>query len=735
MKISPFQPHKPLRHLKRLFFSRPLTVKCKIRYSLWFLAALVAVVGLSTLLMQHRVTNALLILTEKTAPTVIALEKITVNAARMQAEALSHLVLATSRTQTNAVLSEQESDEYSEAKDNLTTWLATYNKHVQEEENRSERALAERLWQGIQSYVSACDALLNLDSNVGEVRLRSSWQALEDAEDAFVDVLNEALVDEIRAFDAARALAMAQAVRMKFVSIGAILLALTLALFVARHLNISIVERLTKLQDIVLAAEPEQAHDPSVTTLQALSRPRDEIGLLAWAFEQMLVRLSGVNHYLQHTASHDALTGIANRALFMKRLGELITRQAHSSQQGYAVLFMDLDRFKVINDSLGHTVGDALLIAVSRRLAQNLREGELIARLGGDEFTVLLPNLAAPTLPFVVAERLLAALAQPFDLEGHEIHVSSSIGIVLSEPTYRQSEDVLRDADLAMYQAKAEGPGRYRVFDRTMHKAALARLRLEADLRQALEKGEFEVHYQPIVALASRTIDGFEALARWRHPVHGLLSPGEFIPVAEETGLITEIDLWVLREASSRVVAWQQQFAYLPPLTLNVNFSSQQLKEPELVGSIKGVLLETRLSPHDLRLEVTESLLMSTSQTVCDNFEKLRKLGVQLHIDDFGTGYSSLAYLQRFDADTLKIDRSFVTKMSENEDSAELVRTIVNMAHNLGMQVVAEGVETETQYIQLKSLSCDYAQGYLFSKPLTVLDVEALLAHTGRLNA
>jgi diguanylate cyclase (GGDEF)-like protein len=506
-------------------------------------------------------------------------------------------------------------------------------------------------------------------------------------------------------------------------------------LLVARHLNISIVGRLTKLKDIALAVAPEQAHDPSVTNLQALSRPRDEIGLLAWAFEQMLVKLSGVNRYLQHTASHDALTGIANRALLLKRLGELIERQTHHPQQGYAVLFMDLDRFKVINDSLGHTVGDALLIAVSRRLAQNLREGELVARLGGDEFTVLLPNLVEPTLPFVVAERLLAALGQPFILEGHEIQVSSSIGVVVGEPTYRQSEDVLRDADLAMYQAKAEGPGRYRVFDRTMHEAAVARLHQEADLRQALEKGELEVHYQPIVALVSRAIDGFEALVRWRHPVHGLLLPNAFIPVAEETGLITEIDRWVLREASRRVVAWQQRFAYLPPLTLSVNLSSQQLQQPDLLGFIKDVLLETRLSPYDLRLELTESLLMGTSQTVCDNLEGLRKLGVQLHIDDFGTGYSSLSYLQRFDANTLKIDRSFVTKMSENEDGSELVRTIVNMAHNLGMQAVAEGVETEVQYMQLKSLFCDYAQGYLFSKPLTVLDAEALLAHTGRLNA
>ena len=261
------------------------------------------------------------------------------------------------------------------------------------------------------------------------------------------------------------------------------------------------------------------------------------------------------------------------------------------------VLFMDLDRFKVVNDSLGHTVGDALLIAVSRRLAQNLREGELVARLGGDEFTVLLPDLAESTMPFAVAERLLTALGQPFILEGHEIRVSSSIGIVVGEPTYLHSEDVLRDADLAMYQAKAEGLGRYRVFDRTMHKAVLARLHLETDLRQALEKGEFEVYYQPIVALASRTIDGFEALVRWRHPLYGLLLPGEFIPLAEETGLIAEIDLWVLRKASSQVAAWQQRFAYLPPLTISVNLSNQQLQQPELVSSYKDVLLETRLSP------------------------------------------------------------------------------------------------------------------------------------------
>jgi len=419
----------------------------------------------------------------------------------------------------------------------------------------------------------------------------------------------------------------------------------------------------------------------------------------------------------------------------MKRLGEVLERQAHSPEQGYAVLFMDLDRFKVVNDSLGHPVGDALLIAVSRRLAQNLREGELVARLGGDEFTVLLPDVAAPTLPSVVAERLLTALAQPFDLEGHEITVSSSIGVVLGDATYLQAEDVLRDADLAMYQAKAEGPGRYRVFDRTMHEAVVARLRLEVDLRQALDKRELEVHYQPIVALASRAIDGVEALVRWRHPKHGLLSPDEFIPLAEETGLIIEIDRWVLREASSQVVAWQRRFAYLPPLTLSVNLSSKQLEQPDLVSTVKDMLLETRLSPHDLRLELTESLLMSSSQTVCDNLEGLRKLGVQLHIDDFGTGYSSLSYLQRLSADTLKIDRSFVAKMNEDEDSAELVRTIVDLAHNLGMQAVAEGVETETQYAQLKSFSCDYAQGYLFAKPLTAGDAEALLAHTARFNA
>ena len=350
-----------------------------------------------------------------------------------------------------------------------------------------------------------------------------------------------------------------------------------------------------------------------------------------------------------------------------------------------------------------------------------------MARLGGDEFTVLLEDVADAAEAFEIAERVHRAFLVPVEAKGYTLHVTTSIGIVVGNLGYERTEDVLRDADIAMYRAKALGKARSKLFDVTMQVRAAALMALEADLRAAIKAEQFEVHYQPIVRTDGARLVGFEALVRWRHPQRGLVSPGDFIPLAEETGLVIDIDRWVLQHASRQVLLWQAEFGACPPLTLSLNLSSQQFARPDLASFVADVLAETGFPAANLKLEITEGLLMDTTPQVGTALEDLRRLGVQLHIDDFGTGYSSLSYLQRFSANTLKIDRSFTNKLLESFESGELVRTIVLMAHNLGMEVVAEGVETEEQRAHLAALNCEYAQGYLFSKPLNVSAAAELL--------
>jgi diguanylate cyclase (GGDEF)-like protein/PAS domain S-box-containing protein len=437
--------------------------------------------------------------------------------------------------------------------------------------------------------------------------------------------------------------------------------------------------------------------------------------------------LQRANEQLLHDAFHDALTGLPNRALFLDRLGQAIERSKRHVERRFAVLFLDFDRFKVINDSLGHTIGDALLTALGRRLKPCLRPADTLARLGGDEFTILLEDITCLDDATKVAERIGQALLHPFVLHDHEIHISASIGIV-GESGYAGPNEALRDADIAMYRAKSLGKARYEVFDRAMRERALALMTLESDLRLALGRGQLQVHYQPIVEACGQQLVGFEALVRWQHPKHGIISPAEFISLAEETGLIIEIDRWVLAEACRQVRFWQDEFPTCGPVTLSVNLSSQQFIRPDLAAYVKQTLQDTGFAAANLKLEITETLLMNSSASVNEVLEHLRELGVQLYIDDFGTGYSSLSYLQRFSTDTLKIDRSFISKMSESEESAELVRTIISMAHNLGMQVVAEGIETAEQLASLRELRCEYAQGYLFAKPLEPTQAAEFLA-------
>ena len=433
---------------------------------------------------------------------------------------------------------------------------------------------------------------------------------------------------------------------------------------------------------------------------------------------------------LQHDAFHDALTGLPNRALFKEHLRVAIGRVRRSSQYMYAVLFLDLDRFKNVNDSLGHSFGDHLLVAIAERLQNTVRLVDVVARLGGDEFAVLLDGIDDANDAVHVAGRIQKALQDPIEIgDRHEMFATTSIGIALSNSDYLEPEDVLRDADTAMYRAKARGRACHEVFDKFMHARAVALLQLENDLRRAVEREEFEVYYQPIVSLRDgEQISGFEALVRWHHPERGIVTPTDFISVAEDTGLIIHIGRWVLREACRQMRQWQQQFAAEYPLILSVNLSGKQFMQADLVEQIQEVLAETGFDPCNLQLEITESVVIENTEVVTSILVRLRELGIQLTMDDFGTGYSSLSYLHMFPIDVLKIDRSFISQTGGTVRS-EIVPTIIMLARNMGMKVVAEGVETDDQLAHLHELDCAYGQGYLFSHPVDARTAEGLLSN------
>jgi diguanylate cyclase (GGDEF)-like protein/PAS domain S-box-containing protein len=440
-----------------------------------------------------------------------------------------------------------------------------------------------------------------------------------------------------------------------------------------------------------------------------------------------ITRRKQVEEQLVHDAFHDSLTGLPNRALFMDRLERLLTRARRYPEYLFAVLWLDLDRFKIVNDSLGHLMGDQLLVEIARRLQTCVRAGDTVARIGGDEFTLLLDDIRGPSDAIRVADRIHATLTEPFVIGGREIHSTASIGLALGASAYETAEDVLRDADIAMYRAKALGQAQHVVFDAEMHARAVALLEIETDLRHAVARAELRLQYQPVVSLQTGAIAGFEALVRWHHPTRGLVPPGQFIPPAEDSGLIVPIGRWVLEEACRQMHAWRTRLPAASPVWISVNLSSRQLAQAGLLDQIRQTLQDIGLDGRYLKLEITESTLMENIDSATSVLAALRALGIQVSIDDFGTGYSSLSYLHRLPIDTLKVDRAFVTQIGAGQESAEIVRVVNTLAHTLGINVVAEGVETAEQVAFLQSLGCEYAQGYLFSRPVDSDQAAALL--------
>lgn len=447
---------------------------------------------------------------------------------------------------------------------------------------------------------------------------------------------------------------------------------------------------------------------------------------------------------LKKAALHDALTGLPNRLLFADRLNHTLARAKRDESFKFAVLFVDVDEFKLVNDGLGHEAGDALLLEIAARLNYATRTVDTVsrtdvceltganpvaARLGGDEFALLLDDVRADADAARVAQRIINEVSRPFEIHGHTIHTAVSIGLTTSSRKYEKADDMLRDADTAMYHAKREGRGRFVMFDQQMHAAAVARLTFESDLRAAIASDEFVPHYQPIVDIHTSRLVGFEALARWQHPQKGLISPADFIPIAEETGLIVPLGIKILETACQQLSEWQRSSPEFADLTMSVNVSRKQLVSADLVQHVQRILRETGIKPQSLKLEITESSVMADVKASLDVLKRIQSLGVQLHIDDFGTGYSSLSCLQNFPLNGLKIDRGFVNEITVKPDQAAILKAIVSLAHSLNLPLVSEGVETMEQSQLLQSMGCDYAQGYLFSKPM---DVKAATAFVSR---
>lgn len=442
--------------------------------------------------------------------------------------------------------------------------------------------------------------------------------------------------------------------------------------------------------------------------------------------EARTAALKATAKLISHNALHDPLTDLPNRRMLLEHLELSINKAKQLDSYRYAVLFLDLDNFKVINDSLGHLIGDKLLIKIVEKLKNYLPEVHLLTRFGGDEFVILLEYVDNLEEVIKISEGILANFQNPIKINENDLEmvVGASIGIVWDTADYSHASDLLRDADIAMYKAKLQGRNSYQIFDTQMHNQALRRLTLEADLRKALEQEQFVVYYQPIIDILNNALIGFEALVRWQHPIHGFVSPTDFISISEETGLIVSLDTWVFNTSCKQLATWKNKFPHRFPLKMTINLSVQDLRKPSLIGDIDRTLEQTGLSGDSITLEITESMLIDNINKTIDLLTQLQDRKIQISIDDFGTGYSSLNYLHRLPADYLKIDRSFINQIEEGNRNYQLVSTIIILSNQLGLKVIAEGIETPGQLKLLKQLKCEFGQGYLFSKPLAAKDIE-----------
>jgi diguanylate cyclase (GGDEF)-like protein len=443
--------------------------------------------------------------------------------------------------------------------------------------------------------------------------------------------------------------------------------------------------------------------------------------------QRRTVEAERIERQLRHDALHDVLTGLPNRACFVERLRHAGERARRHAEDAFAVLFVDLDHFKVVNDSFGHLAGDELLVEVARRLAGCLRSVDTLARLGGDEFALLLEEVHEPSDAARVAERLQLALGTPMTIRESEVFTSASIGIALSGRVDDAPQHLLRSADLAMYRAKEHGRGRFEVFDQAMHTAAMERLRMEMDLRRAVERDQLVLHYQPVVSLSTGGVVAVEALVRWQHPERGLIPPLDFIPVAERTGVICEIGRWVLARACQQLKSWEHEFGYDAPQSVWINVSPKQFAQRDLADSVSALFESLSFEPRRIKFEITESILLEDVELATRTLGELRRLGVQVFMDDFGTGYSSLTYLGRLPLDGIKVDRSFVSQMGDDARQAQLVGTIITLIRNLGLEPIAEGVETDQQARLLREMGCAFAQGFVFCRPLPAREIDDLL--------
>lgn len=483
----------------------------------------------------------------------------------------------------------------------------------------------------------------------------------------------------------------------------------------------------------------EKAHQKTLDELERRVQERTaELKKMNQSLEHEIDERRKAEEKLRHDAHHDILTGLPNRALLLDRIEYCIERSKRDQDYQFAVIFLDVDEFKVINDSLGHEAGDVLLVELAQRVMKSVRSvdtaarpfRDTMARLGGDEFVVLLDGIKQENDATVVAQRIHESMSQPFELAGHELVITTSIGIANNLIEYDHPNELLRDADTALYQAKERGKDRQEVFDQGMRDQAIARLEIETDLRKAIEQGQLSLNYQPIISLITGRIESFEALLRWHHPKKGMIPPDTFIPIAEQTRLIVSIGQWVIREACHQAQAWHNMFPDRL-LSIAVNLSSKQFSRNDLVQQIDRILAETGLDPHFLKFEITESVVMGNAKENTEVLSQLRDRELDLSMDDFGTGYSSLSYIHNLPIASIKLDRSFVRNMTANGEHAATIRAVVTLAHNRGMKVIAEGVETVQQLAQLQALKCDFGQGYFFSKPVTAECAEGLIVAGG----